>query len=46
MVSVLLIVECKEYDEGDDCSDLDQVSMVRLAVFDFEVFSCRFEEQK
>ena len=45
VVSVLLAVGCEEEDGGHDCSDLEQVGIVRLAVNDPEVFLCRFEER-
>ena len=45
LVSVLLIVGSEEKNGGDDGSDLDQVSVGWLAVFDLEVFLCRFEER-
>ena len=45
VVSVLLIVMSKEEDEGNDGSDLDQVGVGWLAIFDLKVFSCRFEER-
>ena len=38
MVPVLFVVGCKEEDGGDDCPDLDQIGVVRLAVFELEVF--------
>ena len=44
VVYVLLIVRSKEEDGGDDVFDLDQVGVGWLAVFDLEVFPCRFEE--
>ena len=44
MVSVLLIVRSKEEGGGDYRSDIDQVGVVWLAVFDLKVFPCRFEE--
>ena len=44
VVSVLLIIRSEEGDGGDDSSDLDQVGVGWLAVFDLKVFSCRFEE--
>ena len=45
VVSILFIVGSKEEDGGDDGSDLDQVGVGWLAVFDLKVFSCRFEER-
>ena len=45
MVSVLLVAGSKEEDGGDDGSDLDQLGVGWLAVFDLEFFSCRFEER-
>ena len=45
VVYVLLIVMSKEEDGGDDGSDLDQVGVGWLAIFDLKVFSCRFEER-
>ena len=44
MVPVLFVLGCKEEDEGDDCPDFDHVGVGRLAVFDLEVFSCRFKK--
>ena len=44
MVSVILVVGIEEEDGGDDRSDLDQVGVVWLAVFDLEVFLCHPEE--
>ena len=45
LVSVILIVGCKEEDGGDYCYDLDYVGVGRLAVFDLEVSSFHFEER-
>ena len=45
MVSVLLMVGSEEEDGGDDGSDIDQVGVGWLAVFDLEVFLCRFKER-
>ena len=45
VVSVLLIVRREEEDGGDDGSDLDQVGVGWLAVFDLKVFSCRFKNR-
>ena len=44
LVSVLIVIGCKEEDGGDGCPDLDQVGVGRLAVFDLKVFSCRFKK--
>ena len=43
MVSLLLVIGCKEEDEVDDPPDFDQVGVDRLAVFDLKDISCRFE---
>ena len=40
VVPVFLIVRREEEDRGDDGSDLDQVGVSWLDVFDLEVFSC------
>ena len=45
MVSILFVVGFEEDDGGDECPDFDQVGVGRLAVFDLEVFSCRFEKR-
>ena len=45
MVYIILVVWCEEEDVGDECFDLDQVCVSRLAVFDLRVFLCRFEER-
>ena len=45
VVSVLLMVGSEEEDGGDGGSDLDQVGFGWLAVFNLEVFLCRFEER-
>ena len=45
MVSIILVIGCKEEDGGDDLPDLDQVGIVRLAIFDLEGLSCRFEKR-
>ena len=43
MVSLLLVIGCKEEDGVDDPSDFDQAGVDRLAVFDLKGLSCRFE---
>ena len=45
MVSVFLIVRIKEEDGDDNGSDLDQVGVGWLAVFDLEVFLSCFKER-
>ena len=45
VVSVFLIVCSKEVDGGDEGSDLDQVGVGWLDVFDLKVFSSCFEER-
>ena len=45
VVSVILIIRSENEDGGDDGSDLDQVGVGWLDVFDFKVFLCRFEER-
>ena len=44
-VPVFLIVRSEEENVGDDGSDIDQVGVGWLAVFDLKVFLCRFEER-
>ena len=44
VVSALFVLRYDKEDGGDDCSDIDQVGVVSLAVFNPEVFACRFEE--
>ena len=46
VVPVFLIARSEEEDGGDDGSDLDQVGVGWLAVFDLEVFLCCFEERE
>ena len=46
VVFVLLVLGYKEEDGGDDCSDLEQVGVGTLTVFDLKAFSCRFEERE
>ena len=44
MVSFLLIVRSEEENGGDYGSDIGQVGVGWLAIFDLKVFLCRFEE--
>ena len=45
VVSVLLIVRSEEEDGGNEGSEIDQVGLGWLAVFDLKVFLCRFKER-
>ena len=45
VVYVLLIVRIEEEDGGDDGSDIDQLGVGWLTVFDLKVFLCCFEER-
>ena len=44
LVAVFLIVRSEEEDGGDNGSDIDEVGVGWLAVFDLEVFLICFEE--
>ena len=45
MIAVLLIVRSKEEDGGENGSDIDEVGVRWLAVFDLKLFSSCFEER-
>ena len=45
VVAVFLIVRSKEEDGGENGSDIDEVGVGWLAVFNLEVFSSCFEER-
>ena len=44
VVPIFLILRSEEEDGGDEGSDLDQLGVGWLAVFDLEVILCCFEE--